>query len=588
MDLFKKIVKSYWQFKWRIVILFSLVLISQIPFSLGPLFLGEIGDEMAKSDRNLERALTLTGIFGAIILLGMFITYWRERYGIQKADWDIADKISKDTITHIKSLSVGQLINRHSGVTQSKITKGESALHALIGDFLYRVIPGLLMVFCVMTILLWKFTLVGLVTLFTTVLATFIVYLSAKYFAPKIKRFREIDRDKVDRRHSDTLRFMSFLKINKQEDRYHSTLEKNRGYRSSYGKSLFAGVFRHFFLFQSGMIVVRVLGTALCIYLIFEGQYEAGSFIAVSLYLQRINQVVTEIGFIIRGSLMRIEDIRVYFKIMDVKPNIIVPRHSKWIIDLVGDVKFNDVHFAYKGEDPKDEDDKEHVLHGINFDVEPGETVAFVGPSGAGKSTIFSLLVRAYDPDRGNIMVDGIDLKHLDINQYLGQVGFIEQDPILMPESLRENLLLSLTDERRESVTKEEVKETLEKVGLSDLIPRLNKKVGELGKKLSGGEKQRVAIARAILKQPRMLLIDEATSSVDTETERLVQNTLAEVSAGATTFIIAHRLSTVQHANRLFLLKGGNIVDSGSHDELLSRSDLYCRLVDDQMVKNSI
>jgi subfamily B ATP-binding cassette protein MsbA len=239
---------------------------------------------------------------------------------------------------------------------------------------------------------------------------------------------------------------------------------------------------------------------------------------------------------------------------------------------IQGTVRFEDVHFAYEPEKP--------VLHGIDFQAEPGTVTAFVGSSGSGKSTIISLICAFHTPSSGRVVVDDVDLAHVNLNTYRSQLGVVLQDSFLFDGSIRENILFSRPDASEEqflfACRTARVDEFAER--FPDAYDTI---VGERGVKLSGGQRQRLSIARALLAEPRILILDEATSSLDSESEAMIQAGLNQLMQGRTTFVIAHRLSTIRRADQILVVEEGRIVERGNHAELFAMGgryyDLYTR-----------
>ncbi|MGE5507703.1 MAG: ABC transporter ATP-binding protein [Chitinophagales bacterium] len=261
------------------------------------------------------------------------------------------------------------------------------------------------------------------------------------------------------------------------------------------------------------------------------------------------------------------------FSILDAEPEVGEKPGAKPLPPLAGRVVFEQVSFAY-GDGPP-------VLSGIDLTVEPGKVVALVGPSGAGKTTLVNLLPRFYDPTGGRILVDGHDLREVTLESLRRQVGVVPQETMLFGVTVRENIAFG-----RPGASEEEIVAAAKAANAHDFILGLpqgyDTVLGERGESLSGGQRQRIAIARALLRDPRLLILDEATSALDTEAERVVQEALERLMRGRTTFVIAHRLSTVQFADQIVVLSGGKIVEAGTHQALLERGGLYRRLYDQQ------
>jgi ABC-type multidrug transport system ATPase subunit len=263
------------------------------------------------------------------------------------------------------------------------------------------------------------------------------------------------------------------------------------------------------------------------------------------------------------------------FEVFDTQPDVTERPDALRDVHLRGRVTFEHVSFGYTPE--------RRILHDLNLTVEPGQMVAFVGPSGSGKTTLTKLLLRFYDVSEGVIRFDGEDIRDLPLRELRQQVGVVLQEPILFTGSVRENILFG-----RPSAPEEEVVAAAKAANAHDFIVALpegyDTLVGERGSHLSGGQRQRVSIARALLKDPRILILDEATSALDSESERLIQEALERLMEGRTSFVIAHRLSTVINADQIVVLDGGRIVEEGRHEELLMRQGLYAELCARQFI----
>jgi len=303
--------------------------------------------------------------------------------------------------------------------------------------------------------------------------------------------------------------------------------------------------------------------------LVINQSLSIGELVAFTTYLGQLITPVRRLGVIIPAVAMASAAGERIYTILDSKSEVEDNPHAHPLPDIKGTVKFEDVSFSYFNQ--------QTVLEDLNFDAEPGEVVALLGATGSGKSTIINLIPRFYDVSSGKITIDGYDIRDVTINSLRDQIGIVLQETVLFAASIRENIAFGRPD-----ASKEEVIEAAKAAQAHDFILEMadgyDTAVGERGMTLSGGQKQRIAIARALLKNPRILLLDDATSSVDTETERLIQIALERLMEGRTSFIIAQRLSTVRMADKVLVLENGKVAATGTHDELLRESGLYAEI----------
>ena len=326
-----------------------------------------------------------------------------------------------------------------------------------------------------------------------------------------------------------------------------------------------------------GSILVLLYGG----YLVIDGRLTIGELIAFMTYVGQLYSPVRRMGMIVPAIAQALTSSERVFEILDAKSEVHDAPEARPLGPVQGRIRFEDVHFSYFG--------RHRVLEGIDFTAEPGEVIALLGATGSGKSSIINLIPRFYDPTRGRILIDGQDIHYLTLASLRSQIGIVMQDTVLFAATIRENIAFGRPDAEESQIIA-----AAESASAHNFIIELSHQydtlVGERGVTLSGGQKQRLAIARALLKNPRILILDDATSSVDTETENLIQEALARLMHGRTSFVIAQRLSTIRRADQILLLDRGRIVTYGqqaeghsAHDELLRVSGLYAEIYDRQL-----
>jgi ATP-binding cassette subfamily B protein len=312
-------------------------------------------------------------------------------------------------------------------------------------------------------------------------------------------------------------------------------------------------------------LVVMVSGA----WFVLVGELTYGGLISFILLIDAFLRPIDKITSVLESYPKGVAGFRRYTRLLDTVPDIADKLGAICVGRLKGDIAFKNVSFSYSGD--------RAILSGLNLSISAGETVALVGPSGAGKTTVCSLVPRFYEIDAGAITIDGIDIRDMTQASLRAQIGIVQQDVFLFGGSIRENIAYGKLD-----TSEAEIDEAVRRAKLDSfisLLPEgLDTVVGERGIKLSGGQKQRIAIARIFLKNPPILILDEATSALDSATELAIQQSLMELSAGRTTLVIAHRLGTIQHADRIIVIDEAGIVEEGNHDALLRRDGAYARL----------
>jgi len=344
--------------------------------------------------------------------------------------------------------------------------------------------------------------------------------------------------------------------------------EQNGFFRSAklYAYKIMAGTHSSIYMMTRLLtLVVLVVGA----WLSFNGKLSYGELVSFVLYTNVLIKPIDKISALLELYPKGMAGFKRFRELIEQDPEIQDRDGAKNVTHLYGDISFNNVHFNY--------DTSKTVLSDITFDIQAGQTIAFVGPSGAGKTTICSLIPRFYDVSSGAITIDGVDIRNMTQSSLRSQIGIVQQDVFLFTGTIRENITYG-----RLEANDEEIQEAARKAHLEDFIAELpdgyETQIGERGLKLSGGQKQRIAIARMFLKNPPILILDEATSALDTETEMIIQQSLTELAENRTTLVIAHRLATIRNADRVLVVTSNGIEEDGTYDELVAQNGLFAKL----------
>ena len=478
-------------------------------------------------------------------------------------------RVSLRVFEHLHQRELAFHLDRKTGGLARDIERGTNGISFLLRFTLFNIVPTLLEILMVAGILFVVFN-VGYVLAILVAVVVYVVF-SIKITEWRTKFVREAnarDNQSNSRAIDSLLNYETVKYFNNERyeaqlydvdlDDWEQARLKNRLSLAALntGQALIIGL---------AMIVIM----AMAVQEVASGEITLGDFTMINAYLLQLFIPLNALGFVYREIRQALVNVERLFKLLGDKPVIEdAPDATELAVDR-GEVRFEHIHFAYRPDRP--------ILRDVNFTIPAGHKIAVVGASGAGKSTLARLLFRFYDVDQGAIRIDGQDIRQVTQDSLRSAIGVVPQDTVLFNDTLYQNLAYG-----RPEATEEEVYRAARMAHLEDFIHSLPEgyetKVGERGLKLSGGEKQRVAIARVILKNPPLLILDEATSSLDSLSEQAILTALKEVSQRRTTLVIAHRLSTVMDADSILVMEGGKIVESGHHQDLLARNGHYARL----------
>ena len=561
--------KPYWK---QFVLTFLVMLFSIVYDLLSPLLIGDI-QALVKADFELKDLFIRVAVYAGVLVVSLVCTYIQAML-LQKTGQKILSSIREDVFTHIEKLSHEQLNNIPVGKLVTRVSNDPNAISYMFTNILVTLIKNCMVIVGVLgAMLMLNYALTLMVLCFVPFIVLFTVIF--RKFSRKVHRRVSDATTDINAYLSENLSGIKITQIFNQEDRkMEDFVTRSLALqRAKHARMFVFGIFRP-------MVYMLFISSNLCLFYFgakgyiqdtaFMGQVITSEvMVAVYMYISKFFnpiQTLAEQFDMLQRSFASSEKI---FTILDMVPEVVDEEDAIELEEIKGEIEFKDVWFAYKP--------GEWVLKGVSFHVEPKQTVAFVGSTGSGKTTILSLICRNYDIQKGQILIDGIDIRKIKISSLRKHFGQMLQDVFLFAGDIRSNILL-----RMDGVSDEEVWEACRYVNADSFIKKLEKgldePVRERGNNFSAGQRQLLSFARTIIHKPSVMILDEATANIDTETEILIQDSLEKMKNIGTMLIVAHRLSTIQHADNIILLAHGEIQEQGTHQQLLQQKGRYYQL----------
>jgi ATP-binding cassette subfamily B protein len=581
-EIIKRLLRYAKPYKGQFALVFLVMLFSIAYDVASPLLIGRI-EEMIKDSFPLSKLVSYVIVYAGILIVSLVCTYAQAML-LQKVGQKILSQIRMDTFTHIESLSHEQLNNIPVGKLVTRVSNDPNSISFLFTNVLVTMAKNTLVIFGVLAAMLaLNYALTLMVLCFVPFVVLFTVIF--RKFSRKVHRRVNDATTAINTYLSENL---SGIKITQSFNREDRKMEEFRIKSAELRKAKMArmlvfGIFRP-------MVYMLYISTVLCLFFFgakgkiqdlhwFGQTISSGVVVSFYMYLNKFFnpiQTLAEQFDMLQKSFASAEKI---FSILDIVPEVVDEPDAEALDEIKGEIEFRDVWFAYKP--------GEWVLKGVSFHVLPGQTVAFVGATGSGKTTILSLICRNYDIQKGQILIDGRDIKTIQIASLRRHFGQMLQDVFLFSGDIRSNLILRMDD-----VSDDEIMAACKYVNADSFINRLEKgldePVRERGNNFSAGQRQLLSFARTILHKPSVIILDEATANIDTETELLIQDSLERIKTIGTMLIVAHRLSTVQHADNIIVLAHGEIQEQGTHQELLALKGQYYKLYTLQFHKQNL
>ncbi len=571
--------KPYWK---RFALVLVLMIFSIAYDIIAPTMVGEI-EELVKGSFELSELRDRVMIYASILVVSLVSTYAQAMI-LQKTGQRIISELREDLFIHIEGLSHSQLNNIPTGKLVTRLTNDTNAISMMFTNIIVNMVKNCFVVVGILVaMLLLNYSLTIMLLCFVPfiVLFTFVF----RRFARKAHRRVKDSTTDINTFLSENLSGMKVIQIFNREKRKQQEFEgKNQSLKKSrYEQIMVFGIFRPmvYMLYLSTILLLFYFGARGYIKdTTFLGQViTSGTVVTFYLYISKFYDPIQNLAEQFNRLQAAFASAEKIFSIMDLKPEVVDEADAIELDHIEGNIEFKNVWFSYIPD--------EWVLKDVSFKVNAGDTVAFVGSTGSGKTTILSLICRNYDIQKGQILIDGMDIKKIKISSLRKHFGQMLQDVFLFSGTIRSNILL-----RMEGVSDEEVMEACRYVNADHIIDRLknglDEEVRERGNNFSAGQRQLLSFARTVLHKPSVMILDEATANIDTETELLIQDSLNKMRNIGTMLIVAHRLSTIQHADNIIVMSKGKIVEQGNHGQLLEQKGRYYRLYQLQFNKNRL
>jgi ATP-binding cassette subfamily B protein len=482
---------------------------------------------------------------------------------------EIQRRLSINVFDHIHQLSLRYHLERKTGGVIADMQRGSMAVMTLISSLLFLILPMAFEFIFAIALLISQYTLhLTLAVLGTIAVFGVYMYFASQWFLDTRKLLNEQSSEKSNVASDSLLNYETVKYFNNE---YRESTTYNTAWKK-WGE-LSVKFHRSLLLIFLGQQIIIAFGVTIILIISSQGvvakEMSIGDLVLINALFIQLTAPMASLGIQVRNFKDSLIDMKQVVDLLNTTPEVQDPKDAQPLVLKNTDICFKNVNFSY--------DEQRTILHDFSLTLPANKTIAIVGKSGAGKSTLTRLLFRFYDVQDGSIQIGGQDIRHVTQNSLRQAMAIVPQDSILFNNTITFNLAYGKPD-----ASQEDIESAAKMAQIYDFIESLpekwDTKVGERGLKLSGGEKQRVAIARAILKQPKILLLDEATSSLDSKTEKAIQSTLEEIAGHYTTLIIAHRLSSIVHADLIVVMEQGRIVEQGSHQELLQRKGLYAEM----------